>query len=233
MRMFCAATLMSLLVPAMAVAQTGSMAAVQQSEEEKTADMQMDENHSMNMYPETFIEEIIHHGTSGTSAEPNSTPVPMLMTTKNNCMLMFHANVFVLDLQQSSERGHDKFFSTNWLMGMAQHKLGPRTFTARVMLSLEPATASRRRYPLLVQQGETAFGMPIVDGQHPHDFVMELAALYDVKLGEKTCCLFILRPWAILRWDRQRILIVRQPPKIQLPRSVIIKRTPRTSLTTL
>jgi hypothetical protein len=36
-----------------------------------------------------------------------------------------------------------------------------------------------RQYPLLFQQGETAYGKPIVDGQHPHDFVMELAALYD------------------------------------------------------
>ena len=51
------------------------------------------------------------------------------------------------------------------------------------MLSLEPATISARRYPLLFQQGETAFGKPIEDGQHPHDFIMELAALYDLKMG--------------------------------------------------
>jgi hypothetical protein len=53
------------------------------------------------------------------------------------------------------------------------------------MLSFEPGTVTNRYYPELFQQGETAFGRPIVDGQHPHDFVMELAALYDLKLGDK------------------------------------------------
>src|SRR6202030_4543826 len=98
---------------------------------------------------------------------------------------MFHANVFVLDQQQSGPRGGDKFFSTNWFMGMAQRKVGPGTFTARAMLALEPATITNRRYPLLFQQGETAYGVPISDGQHPHDFFMELAALYDWTLRDK------------------------------------------------
>src|SRR3979411_3422576 len=71
-------------------------------------------------------------------------------------------------------------------MGLAKHKLRPGTLTTRMMLSLEPATISQRQYPLLFQQGETAFGKPIVDGQHPHDFFMEIAALYDLKLGEKS-----------------------------------------------
>src|SRR6516164_9504906 len=142
------------------------------------------ESESREEPPKTFIEEIMLRGASGTSAEPNSTPLPMLMTMTGKWMLMFHANIFVLDQQQSGARGGDKFFSTNWFMGTAQHKLGPGTFTGRLMLSLEPATISQRRYPLLFQQGETAFGKPIEDGQHPHDFIMELAALYDLKMGE-------------------------------------------------
>jgi hypothetical protein len=140
----------------------------------------------MKMQPQNFIEEIEYHGSSGTSAEPNSTPTPMLMTLKGSWMLMFHANVFVLDQQQSSPRDKDKFFSTNWFMPMAQRKFGPGVLTGRAMLSLEPATITNERYPLLFQQGETAFGLPIADGQHPYNFFMELAALYDVKLREKT-----------------------------------------------
>jgi hypothetical protein len=62
------------------------------------------------------------------------------------------------------------------------------------MLSLEPGTVSDRRYPLLFQQGETAFSVPIVDGQHPHDFIMELAALYDLKLGERSLLSFYFAP---------------------------------------
>jgi hypothetical protein len=161
---------------------------------EPMPEMQMGGNDRITMHPETFLQQIVRHGTSGTSAEPNSTPVPMLMTTKGAWMLMFHANAFVIDEQQSSPRGGDKFFSTNWFMGMAQHPLGPGVFTTRAMLSLEPATVTQRRYPLLFQQGETAFGRPIVDGQHPHDFFMEIAALYDLKLGGQGLLSFYLAP---------------------------------------
>jgi hypothetical protein len=55
----------------------------------------------------------------------------------------------------------------------------------RSMLSLEPATVTSRRYPLLFQTGETAYGIPLVDAQHPHDFVMELSAQYAHPLGDK------------------------------------------------
>ena len=96
---------------------------------------------------------------------------------------MFHGEAFLSEIQQSGPRGSDKLFSTNWWMPMAQRKFGNGTLTIRTMLSFEPATVSDRRYPELFQQGETAFGRPIVDGQHPHDFFMELAALYDYKVG--------------------------------------------------
>jgi hypothetical protein len=156
--------------------------------------MQTGANGQMNMQPQNFIQEIMAHDTSGTSAEPDSTPAPMLMTTKASWTLMFHASVFILDEQQSGARGGDKFFSTNWFMGMAQHKLGPGVFTIRNMLSLEPATITGRRYPLLFQQGETAYGVPIADGQHPHDFIMALEALYDIKLGDKGLLSFYFAP---------------------------------------
>lgn len=156
--------------------------------------MDMNPNGLMNKQPETFIQEILAHSTSGTSAEPNSTPVPMLMKSKGPWTLMFHANVFVTDEQQSSPRGGDKLFSTNWFMGMAQRKVAGGVFTARAMLTLEPATISNERYPLLFQQGETAHGDPIADGQHPHNFVMEVAALYDLKLGERGLLSFYAAP---------------------------------------
>jgi hypothetical protein len=142
----------------------------------------------------TFIEAIEAHGSSGTSSEPNSTSAPMLMAMRGNWMLMFHANAFVLDTQQSSPRGKDKFFSTNWFMPMAQRAWGPGKLTLRAMFSLEPATVTGRQYPLLFQQGETAYGRPIANGQHPHDFVMELAALYDWRLGRKTLLSFYAAP---------------------------------------
>ena len=148
----------------------------------------------ISMQPQNFLEEITAHTSSGTSAEPDSTPTPMLMTMKGSWMLMVHANAFITDEQESSRRGRDKLFSTNWLMPMAQRGLGRGIFTIRTMLSLEPATITGRQYPLLFQQGETAFGLPIADAQHPHNFFMELAALYDLKLGSKTLLSFYAAP---------------------------------------
>jgi hypothetical protein len=137
--------------------------------------------------PKTLIDGQLQHTTSGTSIEPASTPAPMIMRQEGGWTLMLHGVAFVADIQQhaANGRGGDKLFSTNWVMPMAQHRLGARAqLTLREMLSLEPATITGRFYPELFQQGETAYGRPIVDGQHPHDFVMELAALYDLRLGE-------------------------------------------------
>jgi hypothetical protein len=50
----------------------------------------------------TFLEEVELHDTSGTSAEPNSTPTPIPMTMRGDWMLMFHANAFVANTQQTS-----------------------------------------------------------------------------------------------------------------------------------
>lgn len=148
----------------------------------------------MQMGSHSLLELLQQHATSGTDAEPNSTPAQMLMVTKGKWTLMFHGEAFLNELQQSGPRGFDKFFSTNWWMPMAQRSLGHGTLTLRTMLSFEPATVTSRRYPELFQQGETAFRRPIVDGQHPHDFFMELAALYDDQLGEKTLLSFYAAP---------------------------------------
>ncbi len=148
----------------------------------------------MQMAPPSFIETMLHHSSSGTSVEPNSTPAPMLMTTKRGWTFMFHGVAWLTDVQQTGPRGFDKFFSTNWLMPMAQHKLGPGQLTIRTMLSLEPATVTKRRYPELFQLGETAFGRPIVDGQHPHELFMEIAALYDVTIDKNTLLSFYAAP---------------------------------------
>jgi hypothetical protein len=149
---------------------------------------------SMAMTAGSLAEQIGNHNTSGTSAEPNSTPIPMLMTTRGAWTLMLHDLGFLSDIQQTGPRAHDQLFSVNWFMPMAQRRLARGTLTLRAMLSLEPATITGRYYPLLFQQGETAYGNPLVDGQHPHNFFMELAALYDVKVGGNTLLSFYAAP---------------------------------------
>ncbi len=176
----------------------------------------------------SLIEWLEQHAASGTDAEPNSTPFEMLMTTKNSWTFMFHGEAFLNDIQQSGPRGGDKLFSTNWLMPMAQRKLGNGTLTLRTMLSFEPATISQRRYPERFQQGETAFGLPIVDGQHPHNFFMELAALYDYKLSKNTMLSFYGAQWVILQWGQSLIPTGRLHRKPQSLHSGITFKTPRT-----
>jgi hypothetical protein len=156
------------------------------------------------MSAHTLIETVEQHGSSGTSIEPASTPLPMLVTTRGTGSgawhLMLHGNAFAADTQQQTDspRNRDAFFSANWIMPMAQRAFGDHgdrgQLTLRAMFSLEPATIPHRSYPELFQQGETAYGAPIVDGQHPHDFFMEIAALYDLKLSPNTLLSFYAAP---------------------------------------
>jgi hypothetical protein len=123
---------------------------------------------------------------SGTGVNPDSSQAPMWMTNVRSWNLMFHSSLFLNELQQSGARGADKFFSTNWVMGMAERRIGSGSFMARAMLSLDPLTVTKRRYPLLFQTGETAFGKGIIDAQHPHDFLMEFSLQYARPLSDRT-----------------------------------------------
>jgi hypothetical protein len=133
------------------------------------------------------MENSVGYLSSGTSIEPKVTSEfePMIHTALGNWTFMFHANSFLVDTQQTGPRGGDKLYAPNWWMPMLTRPFGRNLVTFRTMLSLDPLTISQRRYPLLFQSGETAFGLPIVDGQHPHDFVMEFAGRYDFKISEK------------------------------------------------
>jgi hypothetical protein len=107
----------------------------------------------------------------------------MLMERSQDWNLMFMGQGFLVDTQQSGPRGGDKLYSTNWGMISAGHSLGGGSVLLKTMLSLEPLTVTDRRYPELFQTGETAFGVPLADAQHPHNFLMELSAQYAHSLG--------------------------------------------------
>jgi len=71
---------------------------------------------------------------SGTSMNPQSWPMPMLMLNQSNWSLMFMGQAFVVDTQESGPRGHDKFYSPNWGMFAASHNLGGGSFMIQTML---------------------------------------------------------------------------------------------------
>lgn len=120
---------------------------------------------------------------SGTSFNPAASPMNMAHVRAGRWTLAFHGVAFLTETRQSGPRGGDKFLSMNWFMGEASRPAAGGTLSARAMISLDPATVTGRRYPELFQTGETAFGKPIVDGQHPHDLFMELALEYTRKIG--------------------------------------------------
>lgn len=122
---------------------------------------------------------------SGSSQMPRESTLYMLHGVRGNWRGMLMGQGSLVATQQSSARGGDKLFAANWVMPMASRRLGPGVLTLRSMFSLEPLTVTGRYYPLLFQAGETAFGIPIVDGQHPHDFVMELGASYQWRFSER------------------------------------------------
>src|SRR5205807_3218670 len=97
---------------------------------------------------------------------------------------MFMASAFLVDTQQSGPRGHDKFYAPNWFMTSGERSAGKGSLMLQLMLSLDPATITNRRYPELFQTGETAFGKPLVDAQHPHNFIMSAAIHYVHAMGE-------------------------------------------------
>lgn len=143
------------------------------------------ENHDMHFhgmygsYPMT-------RDSTGTSWIPTSTKMPAIHQMVDNYSLMISGFLMTIYDHQSGHRGEKKFFSENMIMFTSQKDFGRSTFGLRSMISLEPATIGCKGYPLLLQTGETCNGItPLIDHQHPHDFLMELAAVYSIRFSKK------------------------------------------------
>lgn len=120
---------------------------------------------------------------SGTSWQPEATPMEGLHLMKGDWSLMAHGFVNAIYDKQTGPRGDSKSFTESMAMLMGNRPVGPGTLGLRAMISLDP-TMGKSGYPLLFETGETADGKtPLVDRQHPHDLFMELSASYSVPLG--------------------------------------------------
>jgi hypothetical protein len=122
---------------------------------------------------------------SGTAWIPDAVPLPARHYMAGSWLLMAHGFGFVQYDAQGGPRGAAQFGSLNWAMLMASRDLLGGRVQARTMLSLDPATVSNRGYPLLLQSGETYRGQPLHDRQHPHDFWMEVALMYERALSPR------------------------------------------------
>jgi hypothetical protein len=93
-------------------------------------------------------------------------------------MVMSDAVANAMFNHQGGPRGANEFRVPNWWMGMASRAAGSGRLTFTAMLSLDPLTVGRAGYAEIFQVGEALDGLPIVDRQHPHDLLMQLAAVW-------------------------------------------------------
>jgi hypothetical protein len=145
---------------------------------------QMSQTMDMSAGKENPAATLLSAQASGTSVNPSSMQHDGFHWRAGRWDLMFHGAAFVNGVFESGPRGANKFFSGNWFMGTASRSAGKGAVQFRAMLSLDPATITNRHYPELFQTGETVYGRPLVDGQHPHDFFMELGVQYARPLGD-------------------------------------------------
>jgi hypothetical protein len=124
---------------------------------------------------------------SGTSWQPQSSPMTGMHMSWGEWNAMAHGNVYGVYSNQGGQRGDNKLFSASMGMLMAQRAIGDNgTLALRSMLSLDPLMG-KRGYPLLFAAGETADGIDhLVDRQHPHDLFMEMSVSYSHRLSEKS-----------------------------------------------
>lgn len=92
--------------------------------------------------------------------------------------------VFVTFNHQGGPLGDTELTTQNWWMGMMSRQAGPGRLTLSSMISLEPI--HERGYSELFQVGESYRGLPIVDRQHPHDFLMQLSGVWRLPIGSRS-----------------------------------------------
>jgi hypothetical protein len=127
---------------------------------------------------------------SGTSWQPESTPMEAIHGQLGSWATMLHGFINLAATDAGGPRGDSKIYSQSMFMGMAHRPLGAGSIMLRGMFSLDPFMG-KDGYPLLFQTGETADGVtPLIDRQHPHDFLMELAAVYSHPLSAATSVFF-------------------------------------------
>ena len=121
---------------------------------------------------------------SGTSWQPDAATHQGLHAALGGWDLMGHALLNGVFDSQSGPRGATQWFVSGMVMGDARREVGEGdVLNLRLMLSPD-AFMGDRGYALLLASGETADGKTaLIDRQHPHDLMMELAASYSHALS--------------------------------------------------
>jgi predicted RNA-binding Zn-ribbon protein involved in translation (DUF1610 family) len=134
---------------------------------------------------------------SGTTWLPDDSPMFMKMLPKSGRYDLYYMGNFSLNYTDSSvggKRGDQQFFSNSMPMLMARRDVGGGTLSFRLMGSLDPVFNGEYGYPNLFQTGETAYGNPLKDRQHPHDLISEASVTYSKAIHGDTRGFLYLAP---------------------------------------
>lgn len=124
---------------------------------------------------------------SGTTWLPDDSPMFMKALPKQGRYDLAYMGNFSLNYTDAGgKRGDERFFSNSMPMLMARRETGGGILSFRLMGSLDPVFNGEYGYPNLFQTGETAYGEPLRDHQHPHDLVSELSVTYSKPLSGTT-----------------------------------------------
>ncbi|HEU5051594.1 MAG TPA: hypothetical protein VFT78_00710 [Hanamia sp.] len=153
-------------------------------------DMNGSMDHQMGMSHVYSLNLPMGRNGSGTGWLPDASPMYGYMFHTPKWMYMLHYNFFLRynnqDFSNKGSRGGSKVDAPDWIMLMAQHKVGKNgLFHYNIMSSLDAPLGGNDGYPLLFQSGEAYKGKSIVDRQHPHDLFSELSVSYAQSLSKK------------------------------------------------
>ena len=113
------------------------------------------------------------------STEPQTHQHAPAPPAASSWRLMQDGVVYGLFNHQGGPRGGGpEFVVPNWWMGVWTKEHGTDQFGVNAMLSLDPATVGSYGYGEIFQAGETFEGGPLIDRQHPHDLLMQLAGTW-------------------------------------------------------
>jgi hypothetical protein len=128
---------------------------------------------------------------SGTTWQPDATPVHGFATHIKKWMFLFDGNIFpryeVQDLSKNGIPNGSKWDAPDMLKVTIQRETGGKgVFRANVMLSTDALIDGQNGYPLLYQTGTWVKGNAITNYQGPHDLLSELSASYSFKLSYRS-----------------------------------------------
>ena len=116
---------------------------------------------------------------SGTSWLPDSSPMRAATGMWGNWSVSLHGSAYGQYDDQFTKRGDQQIGVTDWEMAMAMRPVSGGLLQLHVMTSVEPLVLGGGGYPQLLQTGGTFQHAVLHDRQHPHDAIMELAAMYE------------------------------------------------------